>query len=108
VVIVRHAASFALADRENVLRVLVTASTESRLLRLAEVEGLDAKSAEKILKDSDKSRAAYLKRFYGVSRELPTHYDLVVNTDRLVTEAAVQAIVGAAARVDPLTLQATS
>ncbi len=108
VVIVRHAASFALADRENVLRVLVTASTESRLRRLSDVEGLDAKSAEKILKDSDKSRAAYLKRFYGVSRELPTHYDLVVNTDRLAPEAAVQSIVGAAARVDPLTLQATS
>jgi len=97
VVIVAHAASFALADRESVLRVLVTASTERRLLRLSDAEGLDAKSAEKVLKESDKGREAYLKRFYGVGRELPTDYDLVVNTDRFATEDAVETIVRAAA-----------
>jgi cytidylate kinase len=97
VVIVAHAASFALADRENVLRILVTASTESRQLRLADAEGLDAKSAATLLDDSDKGRDVYLKKFYGVSQELPTHYDLVVNTDRLATEQAVETIVGAAA-----------
>jgi cytidylate kinase len=96
VVIVAHAASFALADRDGVLRVLVTASTETRARRLADAEGLDAKPAAKLLKDSDRGREAYLKRFYGVSRELPTHYDLVVNTDGLATESAVAAIVQAA------------
>jgi cytidylate kinase len=99
-VIVAHAASFALADRESVLRVLVTASPERRLLRVADAEGLDAKSAEKALKESDKGRDAYLKQFYGVSHELPTHYDLVVNTDRFTTEEAVDTIVQAAARDD--------
>jgi cytidylate kinase len=97
VVIVAHAASFALAERESVLRVFVTASTESRLLRLSDAEGLDAKAAEKVLKDSDKGRDAYLKRFYGVSRELPTHYDLVINMDRFETGAAVETIARAAA-----------
>ena len=97
VVIVAHAASFALAERKSVLRVLVTASTESRLLRLADTEGIDAKSAEKVLKDSDRGREAYLKRFYGVSRELPTHYDLVINTDRFEPGAAVETIARAAA-----------
>ena len=96
VVIVSHAASFTLADRENVLRILVTASTESRVRRLCDAEGLDEKSAAKILRDSDKGREAYLKRFYGISRELPTHYDLVVNTDRLAPEEAVETIVQAA------------
>ena len=97
VVIVAHAASIALADRESVLRVLVTASTETRLLRLSDAEGLDAKAAAKLLEESDKGRTAYLKRFYGVSRELPTHYDLVVNTDTLATETAVETIARAAA-----------
>jgi len=108
VVIVAHAASFALADRESVLRVLVTASTERRLRRLSEAEGLDQKSAEKVLKESDKGRDAYLKRFYGVGRELPTHYDLVVNTDRFAPEEAVETIVQAAATVDPRTLPAAT
>jgi len=96
VVIVAHAASYTLADRDGVLRVFVTAPTETRVLRLVEAERLDAKSAKRIVKESDKARAAYLKSFYGVARELPTHYDLVLNTDKLVTETAAAAIVDAA------------
>jgi cytidylate kinase len=96
VVIVAHAASFALADRESVLRVLVTASDENRLLRVSESAGLDAKSTANLVRDSDNGRDAYLKKFYGVSHELPTHYDLVVNTDRIATEQAVEAIARAA------------
>jgi cytidylate kinase len=42
------------------------------------------------------SRDAGLKRFYGISRELPTHYDLVVNTERVGADRAVDAIVAAA------------
>jgi cytidylate kinase len=96
VVIVAHAASYALARRQGVLRVLVTASKDTRALRVAEDEGVDAKSAAGILRESDKGRAAYLKHFYGTDRELPTDYDLVLNTDRLETGAAVDAIVAAA------------
>jgi cytidylate kinase len=100
VVIGAHAASFALADRPHVLRVLVTGSTEGRMRRLATEDGLDGKSAAKLLRESDKGRDAYLKSFYGVSRELPTHYDLVFNTDRLVPETVVAAIARAAANGD--------
>ncbi len=97
VIIVAHAASYALTDREGVLRLLVTASSEQRVLRLAAAEGLDAKAAAKALSESDKGRAAYLKDFYGVTRELPTDYDLVLNTDRVAAETAVETIVQAAA-----------
>jgi CheY-like chemotaxis protein len=38
--------------------------------------------------NSDAGRADYLKRFYGISEELPTHYDLVVNTDAVSVEQA--------------------
>jgi cytidylate kinase len=48
------------------------------------------------LSHADKAREQYLKRFYGVSRELATHYDLVVNTERLTAGRAVDAIVAAA------------
>ena len=78
VVIVSHAASFALADRPAVLRVLVTASPETRLQRIAEAEGIDGKLADKRITESDRARADYLQRFYNVKHELPTHYDLVV------------------------------
>ena len=85
VVIVAHAASFALADHEGVLRVLVTASRETRAARY-----------EGSVDDSDAERADYLRRFYGVEHELPTHYDLVVNTDAVSIEGAAELVALAA------------
>ncbi|HEX4520402.1 MAG TPA: cytidylate kinase-like family protein [Gaiellaceae bacterium] len=96
VVISAHAASFALTGRDDVLRVLVTASDDTRLRRFTEQDGADAKTASKRLNESDKGRAAYLKRFYGISNEVPTHYDLMINTDSLSSDEAVDVIVGAA------------
>ncbi len=73
-VIVTHAASYALASRSDVLRVLISASPETR----------------------DAGRADYLKRFYGIDSELPTHYDIVIDTGHLDPVAAAELIVSAA------------
>ena len=96
VVIVSHAASYALADRDNVLRVLVTASPEARRRRLAETNSLDAKQATKSIGAEDAGRSDYLKRFYGVADELPTHYDLVINTDVIPADKWSDVVVNAA------------
>ena len=56
---------------------------------------IEPKEARRSIKESDAARAHYLRRFYGVDAELPTHYDLVVNTDRIAAEAAVALIVSA-------------
>ena len=98
VVIVAHAASLALADYESVLRVLITGSRDARAGRLAQAEQVDEREAARRIDSSDKGRAAYLKRFYGVERELPIHYDLIINTDRLRVETAAGLVVGAVAR----------
>lgn len=82
VVIVAHAASH-VVSRPDVLRVLVTASPESRVKRLADLEGIDADEARRRIKNADAGRRDYLKSFHGVDREAPTHYDLVLNTDAL-------------------------
>ena len=95
-VIVAHAASLALATRTDVLRVLITASPETRARRLAEAQNIDQAEAEKLVARGDANRADYLKRFYGVSAELPTHYDLVLNTDRVAPEDAAALILSTA------------
>ena len=97
VVIVSHAASYALTDRDNVLRVLVTASPRTRMRRLVDANGLDEKQATKSIDANDAGRADYLKRFYSVADELPTHYDLVVNTDRIPADKWADLVVNAAA-----------
>jgi cytidylate kinase len=95
-VIVSHAASYAIGPGNAVLRVLVTASPDTRAGRVAEAEGIDRAGAERALKESDAGRADYLKRFYDVRDESPTHYDLVLNTDALSVEQAADLISQAA------------
>jgi hypothetical protein len=91
VVIVAHAASFAL-PRRDVLRVLVTASPETRIERLAKAKAIDSRAAARTVKRDDDERADYLKRFYHIDRELPTHFDLVINTDVLTPEKAADVV----------------
>jgi cytidylate kinase len=83
VVIVAHAASIALAKRDDLLRVLVTASPARRAARVAESRGISEREGADVVAAEDGARADYLRRFYDVRAELPTHYDLVLNTDRL-------------------------
>ncbi len=95
-VIVAHAASMALGARDDVLRVLVTASEAKRCERLEAAAGLSEPDAMKEIAEADGERASYIERFYGIKEELPTHYDLVVNTDILSLAAAAQIVVDAA------------
>ena len=95
-VIVAHAASHAMGPGPAILRVLVTASPDTRAIRVADAEGLDEAQAARAVQDSDAGRADYLKRFYEVAEELPTHYDLVFNTDSLSIEQAAELISQAA------------
>ncbi|HWE59163.1 MAG TPA: cytidylate kinase-like family protein [Solirubrobacteraceae bacterium] len=99
VVLLAHAASQSLAGRDHVLRVLVTASPPTRSARLAESLEIPAKKADALVKNGDAGRADYLKRFYGIDNELPTHYDIVVNTDKLTPEESAAAIVSLASPV---------
>jgi cytidylate kinase len=98
VVIVAHAASFALEPAPELLRVFVTASERTREQRIAAADEVEPTKAARTIKDSDLGRSDYLKRFYAIDRESPTHYDLVVNTDRLSTESAAEIVLSAAAR----------
>jgi cytidylate kinase len=98
VVIVSHAASFAVEPGPRALRVLVTSSPRTRAQRVGAAEGLDEAQAARAIKDSDGGRRDYLKRFYSVGQEGPTDYDLVVNTDLLSTEQAAAIVVHAAER----------
>jgi cytidylate kinase len=95
VVIVSHGASIALAGMPGILRVLITASLETRAQRFAEGK-LEPSKALRAVRQTDRSREDYLKRFYSIKREEPTHYDLVINTDVLEHDEAVDLIVAAA------------
>jgi len=96
VVIVAHAASVPLTGVKGLLRSLITAPREARIARLVRDSGMDEAQARKTTEESDRQRREYLKRFYDVKEELPTHYDLVLNTDVISVPAAAQLLIAAA------------
>lgn len=96
VVLVGHAASYACSDRPDVLRVCITAPVATRAARFADTLGISEKDAMKLLRRSDAGRLSYLKRVYGIESESPTDYDVVLNTERLDADSAVDAVLAAA------------
>jgi hypothetical protein len=94
VVIVSHGASVELAGSSDVLRVLITASAETRARR-ADPEGRVTGAGLRAVRATDRARADFLRRFYRVRREASIHYDLVINTDTLGYEDAAALVVAA-------------
>jgi cytidylate kinase len=99
VVIVAHAASVPLSGMKGLLRSFITAPRETRVARLVRESKMTEAEARKAVDDSDRQRREYLRRFYDVREELPTHYDLVLNTDMLSTPVAAKLMVAAARAV---------
>src|SRR5205814_7096914 len=64
------------------------ASPDTRAQRVSERAGIDVGKAKRVVSGADAGRRDYLKRFYDIDHELPTHYDLVLNTDALSVEDA--------------------
>lgn len=95
-VIVAHAASIPLAGMQGLLRVHVTAPVEARVARLLHHPSMKPGKAKNLIRSSDRERAEYLKRFYGIKREEPELYDLVINTEVIDPERAAQLVVAAA------------
>ena len=97
VVIVAHAASYALARQKGVLRVLITGSEFARVNKwLPTSGGKSPREAADSIRESDSARGNYLKRFYDVAYESPDHYDLTLSIDSLSREQITKLILQAA------------
>lgn len=95
VVIVGRGAQRILAGVEDVLHVRLTASEEARCERLLqehpELAG-DCRKALDLIRQSDRRRARYLRRFYHVDWDDPMLYDVIINTEQTGVEVAAQMI----------------
>jgi cytidylate kinase len=88
-----------LAGSPGLLRVFVTASPDIRALRMCQEAGIKESDAAKMIDRSDRERREFLQRFYEVKEELPTRYDIVINTDLIAKETAADLIVETARRL---------
>ncbi|MFW6135693.1 MAG: AAA family ATPase [Chloroflexota bacterium] len=98
VVIVGRAGQVILQDRSDVVHVRVIAPPALRVKRIASLQEIPTPAARARVERSDRTRRVYLKRFYGVDWDDPQLYDLVLNTERLTVEGAVDLVCEAVVR----------
>jgi cytidylate kinase len=81
-----------LKEINSVLRTRVIAPFEVRVERWAEREWLDPDRARYLVRKSDQQRAGFIKYYFDRDWEDSAFYDLVINTQRLSEDMAVQVI----------------
>jgi cytidylate kinase len=97
-VVVGRGGQFLFRDCPWSLHVRVVADLAARRATLQRVQNLTVADAEAILEEADRRRSEWIRRHYGENWEDPTHYDLIVRTDRLGVEGAA-ALIRTAAEV---------
>jgi CMP/dCMP kinase len=103
VVIVGRGGAYILRDFEGALHVYVRAAEAIRVKDVMARLNLSEEEARRRMKQTDENWSAYIKQVYGHDRNLPSHYDLVLDTGRLGYEATVEAIIAALRARKPLT-----
>ena len=68
-------------DHPNHLSILIQASMESRIERVARKQGMTANEARKTIERVDKMRENYVKKYTGTSRCDTRNYQLVIAAD---------------------------
>jgi cytidylate kinase len=102
VVIVGRGGAYILRDFEEALHVFLRAAEAVRVKAVMARMSLSEEDARRRLKLADENWNAYIKQVYGHDRNLPSHYDLVLDTGRLGYEATVEAIIAAERARKPL------
>lgn len=76
----------------NSLNILIQASTEHRVQRIMERQGVGEQEARDIIAKVDASRETYVKKYEDTSRYDTRNYQLVLSMDTLSEDAAVEVI----------------
>jgi cytidylate kinase len=93
VVIVGRGGQVLLKDLPGVFHARINAPFGIRLKRIMALEGGDEKKASRILNQSDRDSAGFLRSFFEVDWEDRSLYDLMINTEKLSAETGVKLII---------------
>jgi Cytidylate kinase-like family len=99
-VILGRAGAIILRDDPHALHVRLDGPPERRIEQAMEFEGLAREDAERLRRDGDRAREAYVRHFYGCDARDPALYHLVIDSTALPVDAVVEVI---AAAVTPRT-----
>lgn len=91
-------AYLARASAGDALHAYVVAPRAARIREVMARLGVDEQQAARTVDDTDAARDRYVERFYGLSRQDPARYHLVLNTGFLGHDGAADLVVSAARR----------
>src|SRR4051794_39859257 len=91
-VILGRAAAVILRGDPRALHVRLDGPPERRVEQAMRIEGLGREDAERLRKDGDRAREAYVRHFYNCDARDPALYHLVIDSTRLPEETVVEVI----------------
>ena len=97
-VILGRAGAVILRGRSGALHVRLDGPPERRVAQAIELEGLSRSDAERLRRDGDRAREAYVRHFYGCDSRDPSLYHLVIDSTVLAPEQVVDVIAAAVKR----------
>ena len=93
-VIIGRCADYVLDGFDGLVKVYLYADMDYRVERIKELGYYEPKDVKKNIKRIDRERRDYLRYYTGRDWENVENYDLMLNTARLGTEGAVEAVKG--------------
>ncbi|MEO5340404.1 MAG: cytidylate kinase family protein [Magnetococcus sp. MYC-9] len=94
-VIVGRGARLILAQYPHVFRIHIEGSSEVCIKRVAQREGISLEEAKRKIADVERERSRFLKGLYKRYPNNRTYYDMVINSDRIDPQHAVDILVTA-------------
>lgn len=91
-VILGRAGAVILRDEPGALHVRLDGPPERRVEQAMRLEGLSREDAERLRRDGDRAREAYVRHFYGCDARDPSLYHLVIDSTALSPEQVVNVI----------------
>jgi cytidylate kinase len=96
-VILGRGAAIVLRDHPTALHVRLDGPRERRIEQAMRLQRVERKEAERLLKETDRAREAYVHQYYGADPTDPRHYHLVLDSTALALAACAELVALAAA-----------
>ena len=93
-IIIGRGANYVL-PKEKIFRVRIIAPMELRIKYFMEDRGYTKAEAEQYIVKRDNNRKAFVRKYFNADIADPTHYDIIINTDKISIEGATEAIITA-------------
>ncbi len=91
-VFVGRCADYILRNHPRLVRVFIYASPETRIERIAEVNGIEKSEAKSLMAKIDKKRASYYNYYTSQKWGKNENYDLMIDTTKIGVDGAVKLI----------------